>query len=426
MGRPLLADLEGRDLVHDSTDRDALAARLAQGPLTVYCGFDPTADSLHVGHLVGLVTLRRFQLRGHRPIALAGGATGMIGDPSGRSTERILLDEATLAANVASIREQLRRLLDFEPGPAQAVLADNNEWIGPMRLIPFLRDVGKHITVNQMVAKESVKARMQSDEGISYTEFSYLLLQAVDFLELNQRFGCELQIGGSDQWGNITAGIDLIRRRRRVAVHGLTWPLLTRPDGTKFGKSEGEHVWLAPERTSPYRFYQFWIQVDDRAVVRLLRTFTFLHLEEIDQLAERVETAPERREAQRTLARGLTDLVHGPAQADAVEQASALLFGGTAEAASPEALAALAAEVPTSALPRDRFEAGVDLVDLLSQHTGLCPSKGDARRTIAQGGAYLNNRREPESRAVTAADLLHGRWLLLRRGKASYHLVETA
>ena len=271
----LIADLEARGLVHDTTDRDVLRARLAAGPIGVYVGFDPTADSLHVGHLMGQLGLRRFQLAGHRPVPLAGGATGMVGDPGGRSEERNLLDRDTLRHNVASIKAQLERILDFDPGPTQAMLVDNADWTEPMGVLEFLRDVGKHVTVNQMMAKESVRSRLDSEHGISYTEFSYMLLQANDFRHLFEHHGVELQMGGSDQWGNITAGIELVRRRHNHTVHGLTWPLLTKSDGTKFGKSASGAVWLDPARTSPYQFRQFWVQAGDDMVERYLLQFTF-------------------------------------------------------------------------------------------------------------------------------------------------------
>ena len=311
----VLADLEARGLVHDTTDRAALARRLAS-PVTVYHGIDPTADSLHIGNLVGVLALRRFQAAGHRPVALAGGATGMIGDPGGRTGERALLDADTLAANLKGIEAQLRRLLAFDPaGGPGALLVDNASWTAGLGLLEFLRDVGKHATVNQMMAKESVRTRLESTEGISFTEFSYMLIQAHDYLWLHEHEGCDLQIGGSDQWGNITAGIDLVRRRTGDAVHGLTWPLLTRADGSKFGKSAGGNVWLDPRRTSPYAFYQHWIQVDDADVGRFLLQMTFLDLDEVTELAALHAAAPARREAQRRLAHEVTALVHGETEA---------------------------------------------------------------------------------------------------------------
>ena len=409
----LLADLEARGLVQDTTDREALAARLAEGPVTLYCGFDPTADSLHAGNLIGLLVLRRFQLAGHRPLALAGGATGMIGDPSGRSDERNLLDEATLAHNLASIKEQMGRFLDFGAGPTQAKLVDNRSWTGDVRLLDFLRDVGKHVTVNQMVAKESVKARMAGDQGISYTEFSYMLIQAHDFLHLWRERGCELQIGGSDQWGNITLGADLIRKASGHA-HALTWPLLLRSDGKKFGKSEAGNVWLAAHRTSPYQFFQYWMQVPDADVERFLLQLTLLPVDEARRVAATHAEAPHQRDGQRRLAREVTTLVHGPDAARDAEAASGILFGGDPRSASPESLAFVAEEAPTAPVHRDRLAAGVPVVDLVVE-AGLFKSKGEARRTI--NGIAVNGEKVTEDRVVGTADLLHDRWILLRKGR---------
>ena len=309
-GSGILDDLAARGLVHDSTDLDALAARLAEGPITLYSGFDPTADSLHVGNLVPLLLLRRFQDAGHRPIALAGGATGMIGDPGGRSEERNLLDDETLDVNLAAIRVQLAQFVDLDAG--RGLLVDNRTWTQPLGVLDFLRDVGKHMTVNAMLAKESVRARVESEDGISFTEFSYMLLQANDYAVLHGDHDCELQVGGSDQWGNITAGIDLIRRRTGDHVHGLTVPLVTRSDGTKFGKSVDGSVWLSPSRTSPYAFYQYWINVDDRDVERFLLQLTLLSLDEVAGVVAEHASAPEQRTGQRRLAHEMTALVHGP------------------------------------------------------------------------------------------------------------------
>ena len=416
----LLDDLAARGLLQDSTDRDALAARLAEGPITLYCGFDPTADSLHVGNLLGLLALRRFQDAGHRPLALVGGATGMVGDPSGRSDERNLLDADTLAANVAAITVQIGRVLGPEGGWE---LVDNATWTAGVGLLEFLRDVGKHVTVNHMVAKESVKARMQGEHGISYTEFSYMLLQANDFWWLHAHQGCELQVGGSDQWGNITAGIDLVRRRSAAVVHGLTWPLLLRSDGTKFGKSAaGESIWLAPERTSPYRFFQYWMQVDDADVERLLLQLTLVPVAEVHELAAQHAEAPGKRLAQRRLAAEVTALVHGDAAAADAEVASGVLFGAPLEAVSEAVLAGLAGEVPTVDVPRALLGEGVDVVDLLVT-AGLAASKGEARRAVEQGGAYVNNQRHGGDRAVGLEALLFDRYLLVRRGRRDYALV---
>ena len=417
----LLADLDARGLLHDTTDRDALGARLASGPVTLYYGCDPTADSLHTGNLIGLIVLRRFAEAGHHPIALAGGATGMVGDPSGRSEERNLLDVDTLAANVAAIKVQIGKVLD---GAGPWELVDNLEWTGELRLLDFLRDVGKHATVNQMVARESVKARMAGEHGISYTEFSYMLLQANDYRWLHQHRGCELQIGGSDQWGNILSGVDLIRRAHGAVAHALCWPLLTAPDGTKLGKTTGARIWLSPERTSPYQFFQHWLGTDDRQVGELLAKFTLLSLEEVAAVAAGHAEAPERRIGQRRLAREVTTLVHGPAAAAAAEAAGLVLFGGTVDDADVEAFEAVAAEVPTVIVDPARLEAGVDLVELLVE-AGAAASKGDARRLLAQGGVSVNNLKATDGTVVTARDLRHGRWLLLRRGKADYRLVAT-
>jgi len=420
----VLADLEARGLVQDSTDREALAKRLAEGPITLYHGIDPTADSLHTGHLLGMLVLRRFQMAGHFPVALAGGATGMVGDPSGRSEERVLLDEDTLRHNVQRISAQLQGLLEFS-GQTPAVLVDNYTWTRDMPLLAFLRDVGKHFTLNAMVAKESVRARMESERGISFTEFSYMLLQAHDYLWLHEHHGCELQVGGSDQWGNITAGIDLIRRRAGRAVHGLTWPLLLSEEGAKIGMTTGARVWLDPARTSPYQFHQHWIQTGDDGVERLLLQFTFMDIGEIADVMERHRAAPERREAQRLLAREVTAIVHGAEAAVAAEQAAAVLFGAEASAAAASAFEAIAGEVPTTGLGRDQLTGGLDLADVLVQ-AGLVSSRSDARRQIDQGGVYVNNRRVGEGRSdgpLAGEDLLHSRFILLRRGKRDYHLL---
>jgi tyrosyl-tRNA synthetase len=414
----LLDDLEARGLVQDSTDRGQLAARLAAGPIALYYGCDPTAESLHVGNLIGLLVLRRFQDAGHRPVALAGGATGMVGDPSGKSDERNLLDAETLDANVAAIKTQMARILDFESGGA--VLVDNRDWTADVTLLDFLRNVGKHVTVNQMLARESVRGRLAGEQGISYTEFSYMLLQAHDYLWLNEHLGVELQIGGSDQWGNIVSGIDLIRRVRGDAVHGLSWPLITAPDGTKIGKSTGARVWLDPARTSPYRFYQHWMQTDDRQVREYLAKFTLLDMPDVDGLAAEHAKAPEGRRGQRALAREVTTLVHGAGAARAAEQASEILFGGSPVVAASDALAAVAAEVPTAPLGSDEDLAeGVDLVPLLVD-AGLASSRGDARRALEQGAVSVNGERAQPGRPIGKDDLLHGRYVVLRKGKRSY------
>jgi tyrosyl-tRNA synthetase len=362
--------------------------------------------------------LRRFQDAGHRPVALAGGATGMVGDPSGQSEERNLLDADTLGANVAAIEAQMARILDFDSGAA--TLVDNRDWTADVRLLAFLRDIGKHVTVNQMLARESVRDRLASERGISYTEFSYMLLQAHDYLWLHDNLGVELQIGGSDQWGNIVAGIDLVRRVRGHAVHGLSWPLLTAPDGSKLGKTTGARIWLDPVKTSPYRFYQHWMQTDDRQVRDHLAKFTLLPTPQVDEVAAHHGTAPERRHGQRVLAGEATRLVHGEAAARAAEEASAILFGGSPVEAGAGALAAVAAEVPTARLPADPdLTAGADLVPLLVE-VGLASSKGDARRSLEQGAVSINGERAVPGRLIGPGDVLHGRYTVLRKGKKSY------
>jgi tyrosyl-tRNA synthetase len=416
----LIADLEARGLIHDSTDREFLRARLAEGPIGVYVGFDPTADSLHVGHLLGQLALRRFQLAGHRPFPLAGGATGMIGDPSGKSEERNLLTRDELAHNVRCIKGQLERILDFAPGPYQATLVDNADWTAGTSLLGFLRDVGKHITVNQMMAKESVKNRLASDVGISYTEFSYMLLQANDFRHLFEAHGVELQMGGSDQWGNITAGIDLIRKASGGSAHGLTWPLLLKSDGTKFGKTAGGSVWLDPEKTSPYQFRQFWIQSDDALVEDYLLRFSTRPLDDVHATIVEHAEAPEKRVAQRALARELTALVHGDDAARASDEAADVLFGGDPTRASAAALAAVAREVGSSRTAATELD---DVVAVLVR-AGLATSNGDARRLLEQSGYRANGTVLDANAQLSGLELLHGRYLLLQKGKRAHHLLE--
>jgi tyrosyl-tRNA synthetase len=418
----LVAELETRGLVQDTTDRAALAARLAEGPVELYHGIDPTADSLHVGNLIGLLMLRRFADAGHRPIALAGGATGMVGDPSGRSDERNLLDEATLRANVAAIKEQIARVLGDTRGWD---LVDNLDWTAELRLLDFLREVGKHATVNQMIARESVKARMEGDQGISYTEFSYMLLQANDYRWLHEHRGVELQIGGSDQWGNILSGVDLIRRSSGAIVHALCWPLLLGPDGAKLGKSTGGRIWLSTERTSPYQFFQHWMSTDDRQVGEFLAKFTLLSLEEVaSRTVEHLE-APERRLGQRRLAHEVTTLVHGPEAAATADAASAVLFGGELDGVDVATFEAVAAEVPTTHIGRDRLHAGVPIVDLLVE-SGASASKNEARRLLEQGGVRVNDTKAGPDEIVGSGNLRHDRYVLIRRGKADYRLVEAS
>jgi tyrosyl-tRNA synthetase len=419
----LLADLERRGLVHDTTDRAALAARLAEGPITLYYGCDPTAASLHHGNLLGLVLLRRFQEAGHRPIALAGGATGMIGDPGGRSEERNLLDLETLAANVDAIKAQITRILGPE-GPWH--LVDNLTWTGDLRVLDFLRDVGKHVTVNQMVARESVKARMAGEHGISYTEFSYMLLQANDYAWLHEHEGCELQVGGSDQWGNILSGVDLIRRRAGATVHGLCWPLLTAADGSKLGKTTGARVWLDPERTSPYAFFQHWMQTDDGELARMLAQFTLLSMDEVEAIVAAHGTDPGQRTGQLALAQTVTTLVHGEGVAEAAAGAAGVLFGGDPRQASAAALTAVALEVPRTGLePGEDLASGVPLAPVLVR-TGLASSLSDARRQLSAGAVAVDGEKVPADRALQPEDVLHGSWILLRKGRRDWAIVEVA
>jgi tyrosyl-tRNA synthetase len=420
----ILDDLAARGLIHDSTDLDALRDRLAEGPITVYYGCDPSADSLHAGHLIGLLVMRRFQDHGHRPIMLAGGATGMIGDPGGRSEERNLLDDATLAKNLEGIVPQLKQFLDFdERRPNAARLVDNRSWTVAMSAIDFLRDVGKLVTVNQMLAKESVKNRIESEHGISYTEFSYMLLQANDFVQLAELEGCEMQVGGSDQWGNISLGVDLVRRRLGRQAHALTWPLLTKPDGTKYGKTAaGEQMWLGAHRMSPYRFYQGWMNAEDSEMRKLLLQLTLLEVAEVEAIVAEHEQAPERRLAQRRLAREITALVHGEAAATAAVEASEVLFGGSGGEVSAEAMEVLAAEIPTTTVDRGRLLDGLGIVDLAVE-AGVAASKSEARTLLGQGGLSVNGEPASLETVVGASALRHDRYVLIRRGKRTYHLV---
>ncbi len=423
----LIEDLQWRGLLADCTDLDALNRRLSEGPLALYCGFDPTGDSLHVGHLMGQLTLRRFQLAGHHPIALAGGATGMIGDPSGKSAERNLLTREQLAHNVASIKGQLARLLDFEAAGNPARLVDNADWTAPISYLDFLRDVGKYFSLNVMLAKDSVKSRMEGDNGISYTEFSYQLLQAYDFYHLRNAHQCELQIGGSDQWGNITAGTDFIRKKLGVPAWGWTFPLITKADGTKFGKTEGGAVWLDPKRTSPYKFYQFFVNTEDAKVGEYLRKFTFLSRAEIEDLEAKHAANPGAREAHKALARAVTALVHGEAALAAALKASDILFGAEIGDTTEETFRDVVGEIPTKPLECAKLGAqGYALTDALVQ-AGLAPSKGQARKDIEGGGIYVNNVRAAEiARTLTEGDLLFGKHILLRKGKRSYAVLSVA
>ncbi|MBL9216370.1 MAG: tyrosine--tRNA ligase [Opitutaceae bacterium] len=417
----ILEELDWRGLYADSTDREALTRRLAEGPLTLYCGFDPTADSLHVGNLVPLLALRRFQLHGHHPIALAGGATGMVGDPSGKSDERNLQTPAQVEHNIACIKPQLARFLDFSGAKNPARLVNNYDWTGNVTFLEFLRDIGKHITVNSMVAKDSVRSRMEDrSSGISFTEFSYMLLQGFDYYHLRQALQCELQVGATDQWGNITVGTELIRKKLGVPAWGLVFPLLTKADGSKYGKTATGTVWLDPKKTSPYRFYQFFVNADDADVGKLLRTLTFLDREAIAALDLERQNHPGARAAQKALAREMTTLVHGPEALAAALKASEILFGGSLDGITEELFRDVAGEVPTHPLERSKLAgAGAAIADLVVL-AGLAQSKGAARKDLDAGGIYLNNVRADHTRTVTGADLLFGRHLLLRKGKRTY------
>ncbi|MCG7593375.1 tyrosine--tRNA ligase [Mycobacterium sp. PSTR-4-N] len=417
MGSNILDELDWRGLIAQSTDRDALGEALAGGPVTVYSGFDPTAPSLHAGHLIPLLTLRRFQQAGHRPIVLAGGATGMIGDPR-EVGERTMQTADTVADWAVRIRGQLERFVDFDDSPTGAIVADNLSWTQEMSAIEFLRDVGKHFSVNVMLDRDTVRRRLEGD-GISYTEFSYMLLQANDFVELHQRYGCTLQIGGSDQWGNIIAGVRLVRQKAGASVHALTTPLVTDSEGRKFGKSTGGgSLWLDPEMTSPYAWYQYFINTADADVIRYLRWFTFLDAGEIVELEEATAQRPHERAAQRRLARELTTLIHGQAATDAVELASQALFGrGDLTDLDERTLAAALREASANDVVEVLRTGEDSIVDLLVA-TGLSASKGAARRTIAEGGVSVNNVRiATEEWVAQPSDFLHGRWLVLRRGK---------
>ena len=418
-------ELSWRRLINQTTDDENLSKWLMEKPRTVYAGFDPTADSLHVGHLMALMILRRFQQAGHRPIALVGGATGMIGDPSGKSEERNLLSVETLDANVAGMEKQLRRFLDFDCGNQCARLVNNHDWMGRFGYLEFLRDVGKHFPVNVMLTKDSVKSRLgRDDTGLSYTEFSYMLLQAYDFVHLNAEYGCEIQVGGSDQWGNITAGIDLARRLRSVQLYGMTCPLLTKSDGAKMGKTASGALWLDAEKTSPYHFYQYWINLDDADVDKCLRFFTDLNEEQIATVVAEHEAAPEKRAGQKVLATELTRLVHDDEGLATAQKATEIFFGAEISELNDAQLTAIFADVPSQELPRDRLEGeGLWIVDALVE-SGLSKTKGEARRTIKQGGAYVNNRRvESAETQLTSEQLASETVMVLRSGKKRYALL---
>jgi len=423
---PVLDELAWRGLLQDATE--GAAEHFAGGARTAYIGFDPTARSLHVGSLLPIMGLVHLQRAGHHPIALVGGGTGLIGDPSGKTQERPLLTREEAAENAEGIRAQLEHFLDFEAPENPARMRNNLDWLGEIGLVEFLRDVGKHFSVNQLMAKESVRRRLEDDAtGISYTEFSYALLQSYDFLELYRRDGCTVQMGGSDQWGNITAGIDLIRRVTGARAYGVVFPLVTNASGAKFGKTEAGNVWLDPQLTSPYRFYQFWINVEDQDVVRYLRYFSLLSRRDIDELAAAVAEEPHRRAAQQALAEEVTRRVHGQTGLALAQRASRALFGGDIEGLSAAEIADIFADVPSSRVSSGALEGrGTPLVDLMVG-AGLATSRSDARRAIEGGGVYVNNRRVPDvDAAVTLDDTIESRFLILRKGKKNYHLVAVA
>ena len=422
---PIIAELRWRNLIHQTTDDENLSAWLDEKPRTVYAGFDPTADSLHVGSLLPLMLLRRFQQAGHRPVALMGGATGMIGDPSGKSEERNLLSPKALEANIAGMGKQLEQFLDFDCGPNSAVLVNNYDWMGKFGYLEFLRDVGKHFPVNVMLTKDSVKSRLErTDAGLSYTEFSYMLLQAYDFVHLYDEYGCEMQIGGSDQWGNVTAGIDLGRRLRSVQLYGLTCPLLTKSDGTKMGKTESGALWLSAEKTSPYHFYQYWINLDDADVPRCLQYFTDRTEDEIDAIIQDHQADAGRRGAQRRLATELTRLVHGAEGLLVAERATEIFFGAEISELDDSQLTAIFADVPSKQLARERLAGeGLSVIDAIYE-AGLVKSKGEARRIITQGGGYVNNRRISGIEVrLSTGDLASQSVMVLRSGKKKYALL---
>lgn len=422
----IIDELEWRGLLADCTDLNGLKKKLQDQSVTLYCGFDPTANSLHVGNLVPLLALRRFQLCGHKPIAVAGGATGLIGDPSGKSSERNLLTRELLLQNIEGVSPQLAKFLDFEDSKSGAQLVNNADWTASVSFLDFLRDIGKHFSINMMVGKESVRARMEDrDSGISYTEFSYMLLQAFDFNVLQRDFDCDLQIGGSDQWGNITAGIDLCRKRNGKPAFGLTLPLITNADGSKFGKSVEGAIWLDPQKTSPYKFYQFWINADDRDVIKFLKYFTFLSQDEIQELENIHNENPGKREAHRKLALEMTNLIHGSDTTEECIKASQILFGGSVEGITEPVLLEIAGEIPTHSFASDEFSGdGKPLVDVLVE-CGLCPSKGQARKDIQGGGINISNIKQSDpSLNLNQQDALFGKFYLLRKGKRNYMLIQ--
>jgi tyrosyl-tRNA synthetase len=417
----LFDEFKWRGMVQETTPE--LAEALANEKLTGYIGFDPTAASLHVGSLLPVMTLARLQRFGHTPIAIVGGGTGLIGDPSGKTLERQLLTNEMVESNLAGIKAQLARFLDFDAETNPARIINNAEWLVSISAMEFLRDVGKYFTVNYLLAKESVKRRLDSEDGMSFTEFSYSLLQAYDYLVLNDRYGCTLQLGGSDQWGNILAGIELIRRLRAVKAHGLVFPLVTTLAGVKFGKTEAGAVWLDPELTSPYQFFQFWFNTDDRDVIDYLKFFTWLSEAEIEELAEALRLEPHARKAQRELARLLTEMVHGETALAKAMRASEVLFGKEVSGLSAQEITDIFADVPSTDLEKSRLEGeGVALGDLLVI-SGVAPSKAEARRLIQSGGVFVNNRRENEIRKIPNSEFIEGQLLVIRKGPKNYHLI---
>jgi tyrosyl-tRNA synthetase len=425
MAHSAFDELKWRGLVYDNTE--SVPEMLASGPITIYTGFDATADSLHVGHMVPLIALGRLQRFGHVPIAVAGGGTSMIGDPSGKSAERQLLSREAIEANLETVKRQLAHFLDFETKTNTALMVNNADWLLSLNLVDFLRDVGKYFTVNYMISKDSVKTRLDREDGISFTEFSYMLLQSYDFLHLHDHFNCTLQAGGSDQWGNITAGVELIRRMRGKSAGALVYPLITKADGTKFGKTESGAVWLSPQRTSPYRFYQFWLNTDDRDVINYLKFFTWLGEEDIRALSTAVEQKPEQREAQRRLAQEMTRMVHDETALQRAEQASQVLFGGEVKGLSGDEVADIFADVPSCDISGGKLEGeGLSVVDLLTESQAVS-SKGEARRAIEAGGIYVNNRRiAGAGQRITAADVIDNKFIVLRRGRKNYRLIRIA
>ncbi|MBE2199963.1 MAG: tyrosine--tRNA ligase [Anaerolinea sp.] len=416
-------ELRWRGLVYDHTDGAADA--LIHDKIIVYNGFDPTADSLHIGNLVPMMQLARLQRYGHTPIAIAGGGTGMIGDPSGRSSERNLLTPDEIAANLGGIQQELAMILDFEVKSNSAKIINNGDWLYSIKMMDFLRDVGKHFTVNYMTAKDSVKSRIDRENGISFTEFSYMLLQAYDFLHLFDQEGCRMQTGGSDQWGNITAGVELIRKLRGEKAYGLVFPLITKADGSKFGKTAGGSVWLSAAKTSPYRFYQFWLNTDDADVVNYLRYFTWRTPAGVAELETALLERPHLREAQRALAQDVTRMIHGETAVTKAEKAAAVLFGGDLDGLDANDIRDIFADVPSSEVAKAEFDGeGMAMVDLLAL-TGVEQSKGAAKRALQGGGVYLNNQRiSDQEQRVTLAHAIEGQFMVLRKGKKQYHLVQ--